>query len=172
MISKAISNSHSPQIELNLPKNQTLNTILNFVKEALPIYEYEFKNSNIQLHLEDDISRELACFFADKAKENSLIFRFEPKHGVDFSVSICPYKIGSLPIFVIEAKRLYKGSKDYVYGETGGIERFKRELPGYGKHLINGAMIGYIQDFDENYWFNRVNNWILSKISSPLDLLN
>ena len=100
-----------------------------------------------------------------------MLFRFEPQKGVDFNISVAPYQLGSLPIFVIEAKRLDINKRDYAYGNTGGIERFKRELSGYGKHLLQSAMIGYIQESTIAYWFKRINSWIDNKINEKSDLV-
>jgi hypothetical protein len=78
----------------------------------------------------------------------------------DIGVFPRPIRNRLRPIIVLEAKRLNGSSHshEYVYGNTGGIERFKRCV-----HASNDSvcgMIGYIQVQDANCWFAKVNNWI------------
>ena len=66
------------------------------------------------------------------------------------------------PITLIEfeAKRLSEKSnnKEYVCGERGGIERFKRGV--HASHLPKCGMFAYIQNNNTNYWINKINGWI------------
>jgi hypothetical protein len=77
-------------------------------------------------------------------------------------IGVFPRKTRKLfrPILIFEAKRLYDSShsSEYVYGDTGGIERFKR-----CKHAADDkvcGMIGYIQSNEPNYWVAKINDWI------------
>jgi hypothetical protein len=84
----------------------------------------------------------------------------EPDIGVFPRETRKPFR----PIIIFEAKRLYNSShsNEYVCGDTGGIERFKR-----CKHAADDkvcGMIGYIQSNKANYWLVKINNWI-SKLS-------
>lgn len=65
-----------------------------------------------------------------------------------------------LPIFEFEAKKLSPSSTnhEYVYGERGGMERFKRE--DHSKHLPHCGMLGYVLCNDINHWSNQINTWI------------
>jgi len=70
-------------------------------------------------------------------------------------------------IFVFEAKRLdsklgKSREKEYIIGETGGIERFKRDK--HGKGLPHAGMIGYVQTDDFDTWKSKINNWIDKEI--------
>jgi hypothetical protein len=78
----------------------------------------------------------------------------------DIGVFPRPIRNHLRPILVLEAKRLYDSfhSHEYVYGNTGGIERFKRCLHAVDHNVC--GMIGYIQVQDSNYWFSKVNTWI------------
>ncbi|MFC2155112.1 hypothetical protein ACFLRB_01295 [Acidobacteriota bacterium] len=72
--------------------------------------------------------------------------------------------------FSMEAKRLCKISearqKEYLIGrmekgkykERGGVERFKKNI--HGKRLKYGAMIGYVQEQNFEYWHKTINSWI------------
>lgn len=66
------------------------------------------------------------------------------------------------PVTLIEfeAKRLSDTSnnKEYVCGERGGIERFKRGE--HASHLPVCGMFGYVQSDNIEHWVNKVNGWI------------
>ncbi len=160
MISGQEYNKPNTIMEFSLPENSTAHRILIFIKNALPEFEKEFNQSNLQIHLEDDISEQLCGFFNNKAIHKSFIFRFNAKVGVDFTIFVYPFQLGASSIFMIEAKRLSKANYDYVSNKNGGIERFKKEQNGFGKHLKTGAMIGYIQDETQEYWQKKINRWI------------
>src|ERR1035437_3482490 len=169
-------NSYSqPQIvpKFSLPEHQTIKRILLFLKNVLPQFEKDFQTEKPELRLEDDISAQLLYYFQAKAKDENLLFLFDPKKGVDFRIKVIPFKLGAAPIFIIEAKRLSGRHYDYVRdvrGKTGGIERFKKECEGFGKHLSYSAMIGYVQENTFEYWEQRINHWIDELINSSNDV--
>jgi hypothetical protein len=74
-----------------------------------------------------------------------------------------------LTVFVIECKRLPAYSKEsereYVQGDGGGIERFKRLH--HGKNFSIAAMVGYIEKEKFSYWFKQVNLWIEELAKQP-----
>ena len=157
--------------EFSLPENQTVKRILLFLKNILPEFESDFTTEKPDIHLEDDISEQLLYYFQVKAKQENLLFSFNSKKGVDFRIQVAPFKLGTPPIFIIEAKRLSGFHYDYVKGETGGIERFKREYTGFGKHLSNSAMIGYIQEQNKEHWLKKINFWIDGLINRDSDII-
>lgn len=172
MIGKQLHNHSVPVQEFSLEKNQTVKRILVFIKTHLPEFEKLFRSSTLTINLEDDISKELLRFFNDKARIENLLFQFNEKKGVDFTVFILrPFTMGASSIFMIEAKRLDKNKRDYVSGRTGGIERIKREQDEFGKHLNIGAMLGYIQNENQLFWENRINSWIDDLIHKETDLI-
>ncbi len=65
-----------------------------------------------------------------------------------------------LPIFEFEAKKLSPSSTnhEYVYGERGGMERFKREI--HSPHLPHCGLLGYVLCNNNNHWSNKINTWI------------
>lgn len=67
-----------------------------------------------------------------------------------------------LPIFEFEAKKLSPSSTnhEYVYGERGGMERFKREI--HSPHLPHCGLFGYVLCNNNNHWSNKINTWITS----------
>jgi hypothetical protein len=80
--------------------------------------------------------------------------------------------------FSMEAKRLGKLSKarekEYLVGrmekakyiKCGGIERFKNEI--HGKGLKYCGIIGYVQEYDFNYWNHTINSWIDALIAGTI----
>lgn len=71
----------------------------------------------------------------------------------------------------LEAKRLPAPRNDrereYLIGEHGGIERFKKG--DHGRELKTVGIIGYIQRHSFDYWQEKINDWIdqLIPISLP-----
>ncbi|NQU86193.1 MAG: hypothetical protein HQ541_10575 [Mariniphaga sp.] len=171
MISNQTHNQSIAVTEFSLTENHTVQRILVFIKNSLPEFESSFRESNFPIHKEDDISKKLTWFFNDKARSQKLYFQFNEKKGVDFTIYVNPFKLGAPSIFMIEAKRLSKSHYDYVSGETGGIERIRREHEDFGKHLNQGAMIGYIQDENHEYWLNRINKWIEELMNKKTDIV-
>ena len=75
-----------------------------------------------------------------------------------------------LPIFEFEAKKLSSTSanQEYVYGNRGGMERFKKEK--HSPHLPHCGMLGYMFSNNANYWTGKINTWITTLASqSPKD---
>ena len=171
MIGKYSHNQSVIVKEFSLPENQTIQKVLSFIRYTLPQFESDFKVAHLTIYKEDDISKELSRYFNDKARTQNLLFHFNEKKGVDFTIYVTPYNIGASSLSMIECKRLSKKHYDYVTGDTGGIERFKREQDDFGKHLNQGVMIGYIQDMNHEYWHTKVNNWIEDLIVKETDIV-
>jgi len=171
MLREQLNTTGQANLEFSIPENSTVQRILVFLKSSLIEFEHAFKTSQIQIHREDDISGQLALYFQSKAKTENLLFDFNPKVGVDFGIHISPMQLGAKPIFMVEAKRLDKSHKDYVKNPNGGIERFKREQDGFGKHLYQSAMIGYIQQETKEYWETKINGWIEDLIETDTDIV-
>jgi len=72
--------------------------------------------------------------------------------------------------FSLEAKRLgvkeQARQKEYLIGrsekdtykECGGVERFKKGI--HGRTLKYGGLLGYVQDYNFDYWYAIINSWI------------
>lgn len=81
------------------------------------------------------------------------------------------------PIFTIEAKRLpttgtdkktkKSRKKEYVEGNLGGIERYKRGH--HGKDLPKSAIVGYVQKENCSHWQTEINKWIDALIANNTD---
>ena len=68
-----------------------------------------------------------------------------------------------------EAKRLSDSSAntEYVYGERGGMERFKRGH--HASHLSFCGMFGYVQSKTINEWTTKINKWIQGLADADAD---
>ncbi len=104
--------------------------ILNSLRTNLSEFALKYRNTpkpkSASGH-EDYITKQISRFLNDKNK--GYLFETESKCGPDLQVIIFKtFNLHDTPIFVIEAKRLRKNSgRDYVQGNTGGIERFKKK---------------------------------------------
>lgn len=170
MIKSLIHTSVQSDINFpSLPKEQTIKTILKSLHVHLLQFEKSFLLEGLLIQQEDDISRKLALYLDDKME--NLLVQCDAKKGADFIIYVKPFVLSADPIFLMEAKRLPPtNNKDYVQGSTGGIERFKREQQGYGKHLMKSAMIGYIQQHSKAQWLEKVNTWVDEMIKKDTDL--
>jgi len=153
----------SPPRPSNLDKETTQLKVIEFIRNKLPIFNYSLGSK-----AEEDISQELIIYLQREAMADNVLFFFkaEYKEGnrrVDFGViSAIPFA-DTKAFFVIEAKRLSTDlskdrEKEYVFGNYGGIERFKKNL--HGRGLSQSAIIGYVQKEDFLHWFTLINLWI------------
>lgn len=76
----------------------------------------------------------------------------------------------------IECKRLpipasaTRDEREYLYSDhssTGGVQRFKAGHHG-AAHTI-GAMIGYIQSRDIDFWDGQIRTWLQGLVATPVD---
>jgi hypothetical protein len=168
-------------LDVNVIKPQaTINAVVKFVFKNLPLW---FNDQIRPCDCSENKLNSSLCDFLDvEARDKFNLIRFhheQPEKGqrrVDMSikaaqrsgieVSGCTYSIYE-PFFVIEGKRLFTSSdkkreREYVTGEdgasSGGIQRFK--LGAHGSTITDAALIGYVQKYDFNYWFEKINQWI------------
>lgn len=168
-----LANSYPPsisnnQINFSFGANKTQRAILQYMRNWLPGFLVWSGNDFTSKTHEDDISGELERFLQSQMKSTDLVFNLDRKKGSDFRVWVDGMGINTLPIFLIEAKRLEPTStRDYVHyrGKPGGISRFKLEQTGFGDHLTACAMLGYIQKRDFSHWFVKVNSWVSDLIT-------
>ncbi len=100
----------------------------------------------------------------------------------DLSVNqydVTVYEANQPPFYIIECKWLRTksisnnkkeksySSNQYVKGDRGGIERFKRGL--YGGWLMESLIVGYVLHEDMTYWHKKVNEWIKKEVDKNID---
>ena len=177
-----------------LEKSQAIKKVFNFIEECL----IEFKNKYSLLKPEDGLTQELVYILDNESREKLPLCGFSTEHMEDTSkgnsrrddIGIRAIKGITLhatfypnnkPFIAIEAKRLDSKitkvrKKEYVVGrydkkkyiESGGIERFKKEIHGNG--LIYVGMIGYIQSDDFDSWLKKVNQYIDEEINASTSI--
>ena len=166
----------NPEVHENLDysvePNHHIKKILGILRSHLAGFAKNFVRTvgkkpagNIDINYEDYISGELSLFLNNNVIQRGYLFWFRAV-GPDIIVFQFPHPVHETELFVIEAKRLYKGPRDYV---NSGIGRFKNKEHGK-KHDI-AAMLGYVQKEDFNYWHGKVNSWIDDLIANPNDYI-
>ncbi len=163
------------QLTLNfsIPKGKTIDAIVNFLEETLPDFSQDISQV---VKAEDDISQECCIYLSRAARSTFFMFHFQHKYlnskrSSDFSVISAERFSSKEPFFVIEAKRLPTPGKirerEYVQGNLGGIERFKRGKHGQG--LLRSAILGYVQDKSYDHWLKEINSWIMDLRKNNID---
>jgi hypothetical protein len=151
--------------------------LIDFVEIVLILFQQKYKKSKISA--EDVLNEKLEIilnhysrtkgrpflFKGEKISDNSSIGH---KRKVDIGVMISTNSyFEDIAFFTIECKRLptpgTNREKEYVIGNYGGMERFKRNY--HGSDLSKSAIVGYIQSNDFEYWFNNINLWVSNQIS-------
>lgn len=133
---------------------------------------------------EEDISEKLYLHLQRQSRCTNAPFEFQPetpqkpiskkghKKRADFGVNLNTYDIDMELIYCIEAKRLPTGKtgdireKEYVFGDGGGIQRFKDNKHGIDRNynlLERNGMVGYVKSNDFQYWHQSINQWILEE---------
>lgn len=152
-------------------------SLLEFLDKNLkdfPAYKMDVDKS---MDSEDLITQLLDTFLQEKNREAQLPFIIKNQFKYDTGrrssdIGILFLKFSKKDaFFVIEAKRLPTPGtgreKEYVEGNLGGIERFKRAH--HGSELPIGGMIAYIQSDKPSDWLPKVNSWIDNLITSNTD---
>jgi hypothetical protein len=170
----------SIQAEIDAEKKLSIKMIVAYLDERFPDFPKFFRDrfSNTYLNASEPIISQWLCSFLNnfRNQEEASLFEFgrefkSSRYAVDFAViDVKSFKESieeSKPFFTIEAKRLpapKKNKKDdsrekeYVEGNGGGVERYKRGK--HGKDLFQSAIIGYIQKESCSYWVTEINKWI------------
>lgn len=177
-------NSYNKPFFNNIDTHRYVNEVILFIEQKLNLFPEYLKNSSLLQNLPDTIEGEnkitenLCVFF--NTHEKKYLYTIEKQDNYDFQFInqpsgkghrtydtgiILANTIGNLgKILVIEAKRLptpgTNREKEYVEGNLGGIERFKKEV--HSQEISNNLaiMIGYIQGENSSHWYAKVNEWI------------
>ncbi|MDR3366950.1 MAG: hypothetical protein LBO71_08300 [Prevotellaceae bacterium] len=137
-----------------------------FIEEQLPEFRINSRqidekaveksyNSQLAMYLQAKNSRGVFLFHCSPHQSNAR----EPDMGIVARTDVLQGSYDS--IFDIECKRLNTSLphvKEYVSGNTGGIERFKKNK--HGVNLSRSALIGYMEDKTDTYWLRQINAWI------------
>jgi len=166
-------NSNSIQPDFSIPKGKSIDAIVNFLDIKLPFFTQDIQKG---LTHEDEISQDCCIYLNREARETFFMFHFQYKYigkkrSSDMSIISAEKYETKEPLIVIEAKRLpTPGSgrqREYVKGNFGGIERFKRGFHGAG--LQKSVVLGFIQKETFAYWHKEVCTWINELIETNID---
>jgi len=160
-----------------LPPDNLVPELLASIDEHITHFTTSNVFSNILRKKKNENQHTMAfCAFMNnylKGNDLSLIFDRETSQKGSYAVDIGVLHTSGLLIFTIEAKILPtpKGTKssprneyEYVYGKSGGIQRFKNAQHGVDledKNLPENGLIAYIKENDFPYWHTKINQWIL-----------
>ena len=172
-------------------KRISIKKVFSFVEKCLPAFKIKYST----LEPEDGLTQELVYILDNESREKLPLCGFSAEHMEDTTkgnsrrddIGIraikgttiqTTYYPDNKPFIAIEAKRLNSKitkvrQKEYVVGrydkkkyiESGGIERFKKEI--HGRGLVYVGMIGYVQTGDFDTWLTKINNWIKEEIKAP-----
>ena len=151
-----------PKSNPQFSKAQLYIKLFAFVSGNISGFPAYMKDHKFEAVGENRITSYLCVYFEDKI--GFLPFRFQnqaPAHdNRTHDIGVFQLKFDGRTFCAIEAKLLSVSShsNQYVEGNTGGIERFKRNV--HGTDLDYSIMVGYIQKENESHWFGRVNNKI------------
>ncbi len=175
-----------------LEPNDSIQKTLIFIESCLPIFKVKYKS----IKPEDGLTQELVYILDNRCRSKLPICGFSTEHmentskgnsrrddigvrAIDgITIDAISYA-DNKPFLVLEAKRLdskigKSREKEYVvgrwdgskYSDSGGIERFKKEVHGVGLNFV--GMIGYVQTDNFETWFEKINGWIEDEIKAPM----
>ena len=173
------------QLTYNLPQSTDLSVkpkhevevILGFIDQnitSFPSYYKENCDSDKENWISNLLVRHLNLCNIEQG--GFLPFDFsknppQPQSGKETDIGVYAQTRNSKPITIIEfeAKRFSETSnnKEYVCGERGGIERFKRGE--HASHLSVCGMFAYVQSRTSDEWIQKVNTWISELAQSKSD---
>lgn len=171
-------NTYHGNIDFNIDR-KAIQSLVAFLDINISKFPGFLKQTNTLSVNEDGITSKLEIFLQRQARESNEIFMFQfqtplanTKRTTDISVLQTSTYSSTDPFFLIEAKRLpTPGSgreKEYVQGNHGAIERYKRSQ--HGKGLSTSSVLGYIEDknsFED--WQKQICSWITDLINSNPD---
>lgn len=179
------SHKHSTigKADLTVSANHAVSVLLEFIEKRIEGFrDYYFGTYSSQK--ENFITNHLVNYFNAWLSEDTggyapykFSFQKNPAQEqsskeTDMGIVLLNQSMPTNTIFEFEAKRLSDSSNntEYVYGERGGIERFKRNH--HASHLTVSGMLGYVQTQTAPYWIEKINEWITkcSKETTDADI--
>jgi hypothetical protein len=183
MLRENLNTYNPPAVnDLSVKPNMEILLILNFIDENISNfrpYYLSIKDSDRENRITDFLVHYFQVCLKDNKYEGfpPFDFRKNPTQEIDgketdMGVFVLTKNIKPISIIEFEAKRLSATSnnKEYICGDRGGIERFKRCA--HGAHLLIAGMFGYIQDTAFLNCADRINQWIdeLSKDNTDMSI--
>lgn len=164
--------------DLSVPNNHEVEQILLFVDSYIskfPAYYKTIKDSDRENRISDFlVSHFQLCKVENDEDYFPYDFRKNPTQAssgkeTDIGVFVLTRSRKPSPLIEFEAKRFSESSSNeqYVYGDRGGIERFKRG--DHSSHLKVCGMFAYVQSRTIGDWFSKVNGWLTNQFNTNKD---
>jgi len=164
--------------DLSVPNNHEVEQILLFVDSHIsgfPAYYKTIKDSGRENRVSDFLVHHFQlCKIENNQDYFPYDFRKNPTQEnsgkeTDIGVFVLTRGRKPSPLIEFEAKRFSESSSNeqYVYGDRGGIERFKRG--NHSSHLKACGMFAYVQSRTINEWFTKVNGWLTNQFNTNTD---
>jgi len=174
-----LTNSTPPTNSLSVSPSIEVKRVLEFIDQNISefcTFYKSIKDSDRENRISDFLVHHLQICKLEKDRGFfPFDFRKNPTQahsGKETDIGVFVLTRGSKPVTIIEfeAKRFSESSnnKEYVCGEKGGIERFKRGH--HSSHLSICGMFGYVQSRTCQEWIDKVNGWISDLAANNLDL--
>ena len=157
----------------NLQPNNLVEDLINYIEKEIVLFTSSIEFTDVLKKKKNENQHSLAfCVFMTNRCQSRFCFQRENSQKASSTVDIGVYS-GSNLIYTIEAKLLPTpmGSKklpreehEYVYGKGAGIQRFKEGkhgLDNQDEYLKENGMIAYVLQNDFQYWFGKINQWII-----------
>jgi hypothetical protein len=154
--------------DLSVVPDFEVNLILAFIDRNISQFHSYYlliRDSERENRISDFLIDHFQMCLCEEKIDYPFSFRKGPTQeysGKETDIGVKVLTRGSKPVYIIEfeAKRFSETSKykEYVSGERGGIERFKRGE--HASHLQVCGMFGYVQSRTPGEWIQKVNSWI------------
>lgn len=164
--------------DLSVPSNHEVEQILLFIDiytPKFPTYYKTIRDSDRENRISDFLVHHFQlCKVENDQDYFPYDFRKNPTQEnsgkeTDIGVFVLTRGRKPSPIIEFEAKRFSESSSNeqYVYGDRGGIERFKRGH--HSSHLKVCGMFAYVQNRTIEEWFSKVNGWLTNQFNTNTD---
>jgi hypothetical protein len=155
--------------KISVPKNYEIDKIWTFIDTNISgfvLYFQSVKDSNKEnrtseflIHyfyrcMSEQLQGFLPYYFVKNPTQQQSCR--ETDIGVFFNTSEKPITLIEFEAKILSSENFH--NKEYVCGERGGIERFKRG--DHASHLSVCGMFGYVQSKNTDHWVNKINRWI------------
>jgi hypothetical protein len=168
----------SPQPgDLSLKPGTEVEKVISFVDANISGF-YDYYQNNDESGKENWISNLLVRHFqiCNREQGGYLPFDFSKNppqaasgKETDIGVYVNTRTVKAIPIIEFESKRFSDSAnnKEYVHGDRGGIERFKRGH--HSANLTTCGMFAFVQKPTNDDWIDKVNEWIKDLAATNTD---
>lgn len=184
-MSKKQSISTNSPSEFDISRNRYQTEFFIFIEEKIELFpaylsaSIKFQNLPDNIQGENKLTEQFHRFLTSQlgnydykivSKEDIYNFIIENQtsgeghRSYDISIILGKLTHNAGKILVIEAKRLptlgTKREKEYLFGNLGAIERFRKEVHGQDVKSNKAIILGYIQKENSSFWLEKINTWI------------